>query len=368
VWGIGGRNPAPCKRLSPLYEKCSAASLLGLDLFCEGGVDHFAIWRCLLELTRLGHDFLQQSERGFLQDGIGAPGVDVLIPLHHGGEQLDAGIGEGGGHDFRHLPGGVRGHPLLPLIDGAGEAFDEIRVFLDIAFLGEIGGVGNFAALLADGGHDIALAFGLQHGGGGLEQGDVIPGAAGEGARHQGELDAVVQGDVLIRIHAVFADDVFERHIGHAALAAGQNGLAPDLIPGEGGVLFPAHQEGAVPLGHLGEDLGIVLLALVVHIDGGLGAGEADVDIPREDGGHDLIGPLAVGQLDVDALLAEKAQLDGRVLRGVEDGVGDLADGHLVARRFAAAASGQQGNEGGAGRRADKTPVCRLHRILPFRN
>lgn len=27
-----------------------------------------------------------------------------------------------------------------------------------------------------------------------------------------------------------------------------------------------------------------------------------------------LVGPLAVGQLDVDALLAEKAQLDGRVL------------------------------------------------------
>ena len=49
---------------------------------------------------------------------------------------------------------------------------------------------------------------------------------------------------------------------------------------------------------------------------------------------HDFIGTLAVGKLDFNALFFKEAQVDGRVLGGVEHRVGHLADCDLGQRGF----------------------------------
>ena len=57
---------------------------------------------------------------------------------------------------------------------------------------------------------------------------------------------------------------------------------------------FPGDDEGSVALGDLRKDLREVRLPFVIDIDARLGAGKADVRLPREHGRHDIVGPAAV--------------------------------------------------------------------------
>ena len=227
-------------------------------------------------------------------------------------------------------------HPLLPPGDGVGELLHHVGVVFQIALGGKIGGVGHVAALGAQGAEDIALPR-LDHlGGAGLKEGHVVPVAAGEGPGHHVELHRGVHRGVHVGLHAVLPHHVLQCHLRHAAQTSADDGLALHVVPGEGGV-GAAHQEGAVPLGQLGEDPGIVLLALVVDVDAALAAGQADVALTGHHGGHHLVGAAAVGQLDVQPLVGKEAQLHGHVLRRVEDGVGHLVEPHRYRFRFAAA-------------------------------
>jgi hypothetical protein len=64
----------------------------------------------------------------------------------------------------------------------------------------------------------------------------------------------------------------------------------------------------------------------LIDIDGGFGPGKADVGLPGQYSGHDLIGTAAVGQLDLDAFLFKIPQFHGGIEGGVEDRMGDFAD------------------------------------------
>ena len=151
--------------------------------------------------------------------------------------------------------------------------------------------------------------------------------AAGEGPGHHVELHRGVHHRVPLGLDAPLPQHIFQGHLRHAAGPAPDDGPAPDVLPGEGPRL-PAHQEGAVPLGQLGKDHGMVLLALVHHIDGGLRPGQAHVRLAGHNGGHDLVGAAAIGQLHLQPLLAEEALAHGHILRRVEHRVGDLAQAH----------------------------------------
>lgn len=82
--------------------------------------------------------------------------------------------------------------------------------------------------------------------------------------------------------------------------------------------------EGAVAGGELAHHLGVVLPALVVDVNRGFRAHQADVRLAREQGGHGLVGAAGVGQLDGQALLLEVALFHGDVLGGVEHRMGHL--------------------------------------------
>ena len=127
--------------------------------------------------------------------------------------------------------------------------------------------------------------------------------------------------------HAVFAHHIFQRHLRHAALAAAEDGFAPQILPGK--ILrLPAHDEGAVALRQLGKHPGRVPAPLQQHIDARLGPGQADIHLAGEHAGHHLIRAAAVHQVDFQSLIGKKAQRHGRVLRGVEHRVRHLADAH----------------------------------------
>ena len=228
---------------------------------------------------------------------------------------------------LRHLAVRVLRHPLLGQGHGVDEALDRLRIRLHIAAVGKIRGIRNLAAFLADGAQDIPLPRLLHLGGGGLKQGHIVPVAAGEGPGHHVELHRGVHHRVPLGLNAPLPQHIFQGHLRHAAGPAPDDGPAPDVLPGEGPRL-PAHQEGAVPLGQLGKDHGMVLLALVHHIDGGLRACQAHVRLTGHHGGHDLVGAAAVGQLHLQPLLAEEALAHGHILRRVEHRVGDLAQAH----------------------------------------
>ena len=224
-------------------------------------------------------------------------------------------------------------HPLLGPGNGIDKALDRLRVGVHIAAGSEIRGVRDLAALLADRAQNIPLSGLLHLRGGGLKQGHIVPVAAGKGPGHHVELHRGIHHGVPLGLHAVLPQHIFQRHLRHTAGPAADDGFAPDLIPGEG-PQRPAHQERAVPLGQLGKDHGMVLLALIHHIDGGLRAGHH--------GGHDLIGAAAVGQLHVQPLLPEEALAHGHILRRVEHRVGDLAEPDGRQRPLPGAARQQQ--------------------------
>ncbi len=85
----------------------------------------------------------------------------------------------------------------------------------------------------------------------------------------------------------------------------------------------------------------MILPAFVEHIDAGLRSGQPHIGLPCQDGGHHLVGPAAVGELHVQTLLFEEAQLERGVHRRVKDRVGDLVEPHFCAG-FPSAAGGKQ--------------------------
>ena len=218
-------------------------------------------------------------------------------------------------------------HPALSTGDGVGEALHRAGVGRQVAAVGEIGGVGDLAALLTDGAEDVSLARLLHLCGGGLEQRHIIPTAAGEGTGHHVELHRGVHGHVLTGGQSVLAQDVLQRHLRHAPGPAADDGAAPQVLPAEGAVAA-AHQKRAVPPGQLGEDHRRILLALLGHVDAGLRPRQPYVRLTGHHGGHDLVGAAAVAQLHRQALISEEPLTDGHILRRIEYGVGDFAEPH----------------------------------------
>ena len=70
----------------------------------------------------------------------------------------------------------------------------------------------------------------------------------------------------------------------------------------------------------------MVGLALIIHIDAGLGAGQTDVRLAGDNGGHDLVGAAAVGQLHRKPLGLKEALTHGHILGRIEHGVGDFIE------------------------------------------
>ena len=217
--------------------------------------------------------------------------------------------------------------PLLAAVDGVDEALDGVGLFIQEALGGEIGGIGDLAAFLADGGQHHALARQLGLGGGGLKEGHIVRVAADEGPGHHVELHRGIHLGVHSRDDPVLLHHVFQGHFRHAALASADDLLAFEVFPGKVLLLAP-HQEGAVPAGELGEDPGRVVVLRQEHIDAGLRPRQADIGLAREHAGHHLVRAPAVHQVDLQALLLKEAQAQGHVLGRVEHRMGDFADLH----------------------------------------
>ena len=88
-----------------------------------------------------------------------------------------------------------------------------------------------------------------------------------------------------------------------------------------------------------------------MDVDAGLRACEADVRLACQHGGHHLVGPAAVAELDGKALFLKKALAQGHILGSVEDGMGHFAQAQgldlLLRRGAAAAGGGSQDPQGG---------------------
>ena len=111
---------------------------------------------------------------------------------------------------------------------------------------------------------------------------------------------------------------------GHTARAPSQHLFSFQILPGEVLLRRPAYEEVAGPLGELGEIDGIIVRSLLIDVNTGLGAHKADICISGDEGCHDLIRARPVDESQINALLFKISKLNGRVLRGVEDRVGDF--------------------------------------------
>ena len=140
----------------------------------------------------------------------------------------------------------------------------------------------------------------------------------------QAEVDALVDGQIRFWINPVFPQDELEDHFRHAACPASKHGLSFQLIPCKAVVRRAGDQKVSRPLCKLGKVYGIVLRTLLVDVNAGLGAHKADVGVPGNQRSHDLVGPASVHKGQVNALLLKIPQLNGCVLGGIEDRMGNF--------------------------------------------
>ena len=183
----------------------------------------------------------------------------------------------------------------------------------------------------------------LHLGGSGLKQRHIAPLPTGKGACHHVELHGGIHHRVHLRNDAVLLHHILQRHLRHAALAAADDRTAPQIVPREAAA-GASHQKRAVPLGELGEDHRVIVLALIINVDAALRPCQADIGAAGHHGGHDLIRTAAVGQLHLQSLVGKKTLLHGHILRRIEYGVGHLVepDGDGRGLLSAAAAAGEQ--------------------------
>src|SRR5690606_22894605 len=75
-----------------------------------------------------------------------------------------------------------------------------------------------------------------------------------------------------------------------------------------------------------------ILSALAIDVNRGFGTEKSDVDAPRKQSRRPLIGAPRGAELDLEALLLEKAQCDRNVLRGVENGAHHFGEAYAHQR------------------------------------
>ena len=111
------------------------------------------------------------------------------------------------------------------------EACNKVAVLLQIGLGGEVGRVGNLAALLADGAEEIALPCLDDLRSRRLKQGYIVSLPAGESPCHHVELHRGIHHRIHMGHHAVLFHHILQCHLRHAALAPADNGLAPQVFP-----------------------------------------------------------------------------------------------------------------------------------------
>ena len=112
----------------------------------------------LLQLSGGGHHRLQPLQRRLLHHRCQVPCIDLPVPGADPFQNRQIRIRELSADGLRHLPVRMLRHPALSTGDGVGEALHRTGVGCQVAAVGEIGGVGDLAALLTDGAENVSLA------------------------------------------------------------------------------------------------------------------------------------------------------------------------------------------------------------------
>ena len=95
-------------------------------------------------------------------------------------------------------------HVVETFLDRVCEALYDLRMLFKIAFFCAVGGVGYIAGVFSEGCHHIAVSFLFQGCRERLELNGIVEIIAGECCRGESEADALVDGEILCGINAVF--------------------------------------------------------------------------------------------------------------------------------------------------------------------
>ena len=225
-------------------------------------------------------------------------------------------------------------------LKGIGKFLNDVGMLLNITAFGAVGGVGNVAGFHAAGSHHIAGPFLFQCSGGRFKFNGEIPLAAGKRGCCGAEVDTLIDIHICFRIQTLLLQDIFENHFRHSAFAAAKNIFPFQITPFKVRHFLPGHHKIPGPLGSLREVDHRIIGAFQIGVHGRLRAHKADLGIPGNDGGHHLVGAVAVHQIQLDSLLLKISFLNGHILGRVEDGMSHLIEGHLHGFLLLAVAGG----------------------------
>ena len=225
-------------------------------------------------------------------------------------------------------------------LKGVGKFLNDIGMLFNITAFGAVGGVGNVAGFHAAGSHHIAGPFLFQRSGGRFKFYGEISLAAGKRGCCGAEVDTLIDIHICFRIQTLLLQDIFENHFRHSAFAAAKNIFPFQITPFKVRHFLPGHHKISGPLGSLREIDHRIIGAFQIGVHGRLRAHKADLGIPGNDGGHHLVGAVAVHQIQLDSLLLKISFLNGHILGRVEDGMSHLIEGHLHGFLLLAVAGG----------------------------
>lgn len=136
---------------------------MSLSCFCSKcGGDEIFVGRSLFQLSCTFQDILEKIETALLKDQVALPRILIIIPGHDGRDSIQICLGKLGLNDLCDLLRRMSLDIIHALLERIGKALDNIRIFVDIAFLCAESSVGNVSAVLAQGSDDVAFALRLK--------------------------------------------------------------------------------------------------------------------------------------------------------------------------------------------------------------
>ena len=183
-----------------------------------------------------------------------------------------------------------------------------------------VGSVWNIAGIYSERSNNISCAFFFQCSRRRLKfYGKICRSIARKSRRRGTEINALVDGQVFLRIQSVFTENVFKDHFRHAALATAENFLSFQVFPFEVRHFFPCHKEVSGTLSKLRKVHCRVSRTFLVCINGCFCSHKSDICFTGDQSSQNFICTKARHQCQIQTFLCKISLFDCHILRRIEN-------------------------------------------------
>ena len=203
------------------------------------------------------------------------------------------------------------------------EFLDDLRVFFHVTCFYTVGCVRHIPGCFPKRCHHMACAFFFQNCGRWLKlygiRRRIIP---CKSRRRGTEINTLVNGQIFLRVNAVFLQDIFKYHFRHATFSPAKNFLSFQIFPLEIRHLFSCNKKISRALGQLGEVHGRIGCPFLTGIDGCFRSHKSNIRFPGDQRSQHFICSESSYQCKIQTFFFKISFFDCHILRRIENRMG----------------------------------------------